>query len=227
LDDIERKLVSEGRLSEEKDEDNIEKPEEPKDENKGKAKKDPEETETKKSKDDNMEEQKEESEKENKEMGKKKNGKKDSDGDYDGSEEDSLNEELETLLSLYEQESKIDTNQKHLEDIPESDDGSDLEDILGDDGEYMEHSVPKEEKPKIPNTDSDNPTSSETSGYTDISENEIDSAIDELFNESDEMTFEDDTIEDSEELLDENISLFDDSEDIEEGEITNESEDIE
>lgn len=250
LEDIERQMIKEGKLSEEE----IEKADEPKDENKGKSKDNPEEVEPEKPMEKDKKETKEvtveeqesqeakeskeekKEEKEEKEKNKEEESKEESDDskekeDKDKKEDDALNEELEQLLSLYEEESKIEPNQKHLQDIPESDDGEDLEDILGDEGDYVQSAAPKKEKVEIPNADSDNPSSSETTGYSDISENEINATIEELFDESYKVTFKED--EDTqvpaskEEAMDENISLFDDSEDIEEADIKNESTEVE
>lgn len=247
LEDIERQMIKEGKLSEEEE---IEQADEPKDENKGKAKDNPEEVEPEKpmekdkkeTKEVTVEEQESQEEKESKEESKEQEDKEkeeekdkeesdDNKEKEDKKEDDALNEELEQLLSLYEEESKIDPDQKHLQDIPESDDGEDLEDILGDEGDYVQSAAPKKEKVEIPNADSDNPSSSETTGYSDISENEINATIEELFDESYKVTFKED--EDTqvpaskEEAMDENISLFDDSEDIEEADIKNESTEVE
>lgn len=225
LDDIEKKMIEDGKISEEEEE-VIQEPEEPKDENKGKAKDEPEEAIEKSDKDKNelkevtVEEQEDPEQKEEKEE-----EETDKEQEEENDEEDALNEELEQLLSLYEEELKIDPDQEHLTDIPESDDGEDLEDILGDEGDYIADTMPKKEKVKIPNADSDNPTSSETTGYSDISESDINYIVDTLFNESYKVKFKKNMKNESS-IFDENISLFQDSEDIEEADIVTESSNV-
>lgn len=224
LDDIEKKMIEDGKISEEEEE-VIQEPEEPKDENKGKAKDEPEEAIEKSDKDKNELKEVTVEEQEDPEQKEEEEEKTDKEQEEENDEEDALNEELEQLLSLYEEELKIDPDQEHLTDIPESDDGEDLEDILGDEGDYIADTMPKKEKVKIPNADSDNPTSSETTGYSDISESDINYIVDTLFNESYKVKFKKNMKNESS-IFDENISLFQDSEDIEEADIVTESSNV-